>query len=450
MHGFRQLLRSRNFRLLWGAGGFSAIGDQFDFVAFPWLVLLLTGDPVAVGTVIAIGNAPTVFFMLLGGGLVDRFSPRLIMQSSNLLRLILGAVLAALILTGRIDLWLIYPLALLKGLADALYYPAQGALLPRVVSQDQLRPANAMVHTTFELSGIVGPALAGALIALFANNAGPAPDTLTTLTGIRPAADTAALTGLAIVFAAISLVFLFSALLLTALRLPPPALDAAAAAEPGAETETAGILRSIIQGIRFVRADTAMFTLFLLIAGVELLVEGPVIVGIPILANSKMPQGALALGIIASAHAAGALTGSGLAGLLSPPQRRLGLLIVALFTISGLLIMPFGFLTSMLLAAAIALIIGVSGGYFDVLLTTWIQLRTPQRMLGRVMSLLMVATVGLGPASSLISGFLIKLSLEWVFVGSGALIILLALITALRPEIRAMQMPAPPPEQPDN
>lgn len=447
MHGFRQLLRSRNFRLLWGAGGFSAIGDTFDFVAFPWLVLLLTGDPVAVGTVIAIGNAPTVFFMLLGGGLVDRFSPRLIMQSSNLLRLILGAALAALILTGRIDLWLIYPLALLKGLADALYYPAQGALLPRVVSQDQLRPANAMVHTTFELSGIVGPALAGALIAIFANNAA-APDALTTLTGIRPAADTAALTGLSIVFAAISLVFLLSALLLTALRLPPPAPDAAA--EPGAEPEPAGILRSIIQGIRFVRADTAMFTLFLLIAGVELLVEGPVIVGIPILANSKMPQGALALGIIASAHSAGALTGSGLAGLLSPPQRRLGLLIVALFTLSGLLIMPFGFLTSMLLAAAIALIIGVSGGYFDVLLTTWIQLRTPQRMLGRVMSLLMVATVGLGPVSNVISGFLIKLSLEWVFVGSGGLIILLALITALRPEIRAMQMPAPPPEQPDN
>lgn len=446
MHGFRQLLRSRNFRLLWGAGGFSAIGDQFDFVAFPWLVLLLTGDPAAVGIVIAIGNAPTVFFMLLGGGLVDRFSPRLIMQSSNLLRLVLGAALAALILTGRIDLWLIYPLALLKGLADALYYPAQGALLPRVVSPDQLRPANAMVHTTFELSGSVSPALAGILIALFANNAGPAPDALTTLTGIRPAADTAALTGLAIVFAAISLVFLLSALLLTALRLPPPVPDAAA--EPGAEP--AGILRSIVQGIRFVRADTAMFTLFLLIAGVELLVEGPVIVGIPILANSKMPQGALAFGIIASAHSAGALTGSGLAGLLSPPQRRLGLLIVALFILSGLLIMPFGFLTSMLLAAAIALIIGVSGGYFDVLFTTWIQLRTPQRMLGRVMSLLMVATVGLGPASNVISGFLIKLSLEWVFVGAGGLIILLALITALRPEIRAMRMPDTPLEQPDN
>ncbi len=449
MHGLRQLLRSRNFRLLWGAGGLSAVGDQFDLIAFPWLVLLLTGDPVAVGTVIAIGNAPTVFFMLLGGGLVDRFSPRLIMQSSNLLRLILGAALAALILTGQIDLWFIYPLALLKGLADALYYPAQGALLPRIVSPNQLRQGNAVVQTTFQISGILGPALAGALIALFSNGSGAASAALSGLTGAGTAPAAAGLTGLALVFSSVAIVFLLSALLLTFLRVANAAPDAADSDNPD-DPANAGILRSILQGIRFVRADTAMFTLFLLIAGVELLVEGPVIVGIPILANSKMPQGALALGIIASAHAAGALTGSGLAGLLSPPQRRLGLLIVALFTLSGLLIMPFGFLTSMLLAAAIALIIGVSGGYFDVLLTTWIQLRTPQRMLGRVMSLLMVATVGLGPASSLISGFLIKLSLEWVFVGSGALIILLALITALRPEIRAMQMPAPPPEQPDN
>lgn len=64
-----QLLRMRNFRLLWGAGGLSAIGDQFDLIAFPWLVLLITGDPLAVGAVIAVGGIPTVVFMLLGGSL---------------------------------------------------------------------------------------------------------------------------------------------------------------------------------------------------------------------------------------------------------------------------------------------------------------------------------------------------------------------------------------------
>lgn len=433
MRALRSLFRSANFRLLWGAGGLSSIGDQFDLIAFPWLVLLLAGDPLAVGTVIAVGNAPTVLFMLLGGGLVDRFSPRRIMQASNLLRLLLGASLAALILTGQIALWLIYPLALLKGLADALYYPAQGALLPRVVAPGQLRQANAVVHTTFELSGILGPALAGALIALFSNGGGmPA---AAGLPGVG-AAD-ASLTGLALVFAGVAVVFLLSALLLTALRLDNAAADAA-----DLEPETGGILRSIVQGLKFVRADAAMFTLFLLIAGIELLIEGPVIVGIPILANSKMPQGALALGVIVSAYAGGALIGSALAGLLPAPKRGLGLLLIFLFALSGLLVMPFGFLTSMLLAAVIALIIGLGGGYTDVIFATWLQARTPQRMLGRVMSLLMIATVGLGPVSNVLAGALIKLSLEGVFIGAGALIALLCLAVGFRREVRTMAMPA--------
>ena len=448
MHGLRQLLRSRNFRLLWGAGGLSAVGDMFDLIAFPWLVLLLTGDPVAVGTVIAIGNAPTVFFMLLGGGLVDRFSPRLIMQSSNLLRLILGAALAALILTGQIDLWFIYPLALLKGLADALYYPAQGALLPRIVSPSQLRQGNAVVQTTFQLSGILGPALAGALIALFSTGGSAAPAALSGLTGTGTAPAAAGLTGLALVFIIVASVFLLSALLLTFLRVAA-APDAADPDNPD-DPANAGILRSILQGIRFVRADSAMFLLFILIAGIGLLIEGPVIVGIPILANSKMAQGALAVGVIVSAYAGGALVGSVIAGLLPAPKRGLGLILISLFALSGLLMMPFGFLTSMLLAAAIALIIGIAGGYTEILFTLWLQLRTPQRMLGRVMSLLMIATVGLGPVSSVISGFLIKFSLEWIFVGSGAIIALLCLPVAFRREIRNMRMPDLPPDQPDN
>ena len=65
---FWKLIRTRNFGLLWGAGGLSAIGDQFDLIAFPWLVLIVSGDPVAVGIVLAVGNIPTIFFILVGAG----------------------------------------------------------------------------------------------------------------------------------------------------------------------------------------------------------------------------------------------------------------------------------------------------------------------------------------------------------------------------------------------
>ena len=157
----------RNFRLLWAAGALSAIGDQFDLITFPWLVLLVTGDPLAVGAVIAVSGVPTVFFMLLGGSLVDRFSPRAMMQVSNILRVALSVSLATLILTGLTELWLIYLFALLKGISDSFYYPAQLAIVPSIVPSERLRQSNAVIQTTAELGGLVGPMLAGGLIAFF-------------------------------------------------------------------------------------------------------------------------------------------------------------------------------------------------------------------------------------------------------------------------------------------
>ena len=83
MGAFRGLLRIRDFRLLWAAGALAAIGDQFDLIAFPWLVLAVTRDPLAVGTVLAVGSIPGVFFMVLGGALADRFSPLPMMRASG-------------------------------------------------------------------------------------------------------------------------------------------------------------------------------------------------------------------------------------------------------------------------------------------------------------------------------------------------------------------------------
>ena len=106
-----------------------------------------------------------------------------------------------------------------------------------------------------------------------------------------------------------------------------------------------------------------MFTMFLLIVGIELMVEGPVIVGLPILANTKLAEGALVLGVVLSAFAGGALSGAILAGSLPTPKRRFGPILVVLFALSGLLLMLFGFLGSMWIAAPVALVIGVAEGY---------------------------------------------------------------------------------------
>ncbi len=440
---FRQLLRMRNFRLLWGAGALSAIGDQFDLIAFPWLVLLITGDPLAVGAVVAVGGIPTVLFMLLGGSLADRFSPRAIMQVSNIMRIALSAGLAALILAGLAELWLIYLFALLKGISDSLYYPAQLAIVPDVVPSERLRQSNSIIQTTVDLGGFVGPMFAGALIAFLGTGGGPAAPSFESLPGHQEAGG-ADLTGVGLAFATVGLVIFVSSLLLALVRLERPGRDSA-----DQDTKDAGIFKSIGEGIRFVRADAAIFTMFLLIVGIELMVEGPVIVGLPVLANTRFVEGALALGVVLSAYAGGSLLGSVLAGTLPTPKRRFGPILVALFGLSGLLLMPFGFLTSMWIAAALSVVIGISEGYAGIMFMTWLQIRTPRKLMGRVMSLLMISAVGLAPLSHAVSGALLKLSLEWVFVGAGAILALLCLAAIFRREVRSMTMPeaADPPTE---
>ena len=418
---FWKLVRTRNFGLLWGAGGLSAIGDQFDLIAFPWLVLMVTGDPVAVGIVLAVGNVPAIFFIVIGGSLADRYSPRVIMLASNGVRIALIGSLAALVLTGLSELWLIYVFALFKGIADSFYYPAQLALLPRIVPVELLRQSNAAVRTTTQLSGFVGPSLAGGLIVFFS--------------GGVSTAGSAEKTGIGLAFLMVALALLVSSLMLLLMRMDNSG--------PGLADEEQGnpsILSSIGQGIRYARADGAMLAIFLLIVQMELLMRGPVTVGMPVLAHSRLAGGALALGIITSAYAGGAVLGTVLAGALPVPKRGLGPIVVAAFTLSGILMMPFGWLNATWLAATITLTIGVMGGYVGILIISWIQGRTQQAMLGRVMSLLLVTQVTVSPISIAASGALIKVSLGWVFLVAGALMAMFSIIIGLRPEIRRMRM----------
>ena len=91
------LLRIRDFRLLFAGEGISLIGDQFYFIALPWLVLQLTSDAAVLGIVVALQGIPRAAFMLVGGAVTDRFSPRKVMMGSNLARLGLVTLLAALV-----------------------------------------------------------------------------------------------------------------------------------------------------------------------------------------------------------------------------------------------------------------------------------------------------------------------------------------------------------------
>ncbi len=115
----RELLRNANFRWLIGGGLLSMLGDQFTLLALPWLVLDLSHDPLVLGTVLALGSLPRAVFILVGGALVDRHSPRTVLLLARCVSVVLLATLAALTAGGGITLPAVYALALAIGLATA-------------------------------------------------------------------------------------------------------------------------------------------------------------------------------------------------------------------------------------------------------------------------------------------------------------------------------------------
>src|SRR5512138_2064743 len=103
-----RVMSSRNFRLLFAGSITSLLGDQFALIATPWLVLRLTGDPLVLGAVLALEGIPRALFMLLGGAITDRLSPRLVMLCSDLVRLLLTAAMAFVVFTGTVQMWMLY------------------------------------------------------------------------------------------------------------------------------------------------------------------------------------------------------------------------------------------------------------------------------------------------------------------------------------------------------
>ena len=121
---------NRNFSLLFGGSAISTLGDQFTLVALPWLVLKLTSDPAALGMVLVVMAFPRATFMLIGGAVVDRMSPRRVLLGARAVNAGCIVILAMLVLTGAINMWMVHLLALAIGLSTAFAYPAGSALLP--------------------------------------------------------------------------------------------------------------------------------------------------------------------------------------------------------------------------------------------------------------------------------------------------------------------------------
>jgi MFS family permease len=160
-----EVLRRRNFRLLFAGQTVSVLGDRMVSVALAFAVLHIGGSASEVGLVLAVGVLPSAITALAGGVLADRVSRRTVMVGADLVRVASQGTMAVLLIAGSAEVWTLAVLSAVGGAASGFFGPASLGLLPEVVPPDELQPANALRSSGSSAGEILGPLLAGVLVA---------------------------------------------------------------------------------------------------------------------------------------------------------------------------------------------------------------------------------------------------------------------------------------------
>ena len=259
---------------MWIGQSVSLIGDGIYLVAIAWLVYDIDNRPSALGLVGVAWTLPMVMTLLVSGVITDRFERRLVLVASNLMRFAGIAGIAALELSGVIELWHVVALVVVYGVGEALFQPAFTAIVPSVVPREELLQANALKELVEPLGQrFAGPALGGLLIGVF---------------------------GVGTAFAVDAATFAICAVsvgLMT--RIPRP---------KGIEPATArGALREFADGMRYVRARPWLWATLVAASLALLCTFGPMEVLLSYIIKNEMDSGAGAFGAVLTAGGVGSI-----------------------------------------------------------------------------------------------------------------------------------------------
>ncbi len=366
---FRSLHDHRNYRLFFSGQVVSVSGTWMQNVALAWLVIQMTHSPLAVGALAFCRFVPFTVLGLVSGVLADRVDNRRLVIGTQSLSMVLSATLAVLALTGTATLPLVFLLAVLSGVAQVFDAPGRQALTYQLVGGDELPNAVALNSSLFNMSRVVGPAIAGVLIA--AVNVG-----------------------------ACFLVnaFSFLAVLAGLLAMRTDELY------PVVRGARATVLADVREGISFVRQSRDL-RLVLGIVTVMSTVGFNFNVILPLLASSTLHTGPRTFGILSAAFGAGALAGALVTATLGRASWK------------GMLVGLAGFSTAMLALAPLrgvwpcGVLLFVVGASFTLLTANanaLVQTGTPDHLRGRVVSLYLFAFAGLAPVGGIVAGWLVQ------------------------------------------
>jgi predicted MFS family arabinose efflux permease len=356
-------LRERNFRLFFSGYAVSLFGATMVPVALSFAVLNEGRGADAIGYVLAAESVPLVALLLLGGVVADRFSRRLTMLGADLVRFASEGTLAILLLAGHPPLWVFMAAAAVLGAGQAFFNPAMTGLMPDLVPRERLQQANALRGIANSAGGVLGPSVAGVIVAL-----GGA--------GWAIAIDAAT--------------YAVSAACLWRLVIPPRGPSAASS-----------MLSQLAVGWQEFRSRTWLWLIVAQFATVNAICAGPFMVLGAVVADDQL-GGARAWGAILAALGVGSILG-GVAAIRLHPRRPLVIAEIA----AALFAVPIALVALPASTAAIAVAAGLAGIGISVFGTLWettLQQHIPPAALSRVSSYDWFGSVAFDPLGYLIAG----------------------------------------------
>ena len=360
-------LHARNFRLYFTGQGISLVGTWMQRVAMAWLVYRLTGSAFVLGMVGFVGRIPTLVLAPFAGVAADRWDRRRILYLTQTLSMLQAGLLAALVLGDAVQVWHVLALAALLGVMDSFDIPARQSIFVHLIDDpDDLGNAIALNSSVFNIARLIGPSIAGALIAAI---------------------------GEGWVFGLNALTYFSMLAALFLMRMPRP--------EP--REETTGVLRTLREGFDFAWHFPAIRAVLLLITASSFFAV-PFVVLMPIFATEILGGGPGTLGLLMTAQGVGAL-----AGALYLAAREggagLGRLIGLAASLFGAGLLVFGASPVLWLSLPALAVAGFGLMVQSASSNTFLQSIVGDRMRGRIMSLYTMAFVGTLPLGSLYAGW---------------------------------------------
>lgn len=363
------MFKNRNFLLLWGAALFSSFGISFFLFSQSWYVVNVLGLEASLGILYIAVSIPRVLFMIISGTVADRYSKTKIMFLSDFIRGLLLIGLVVWFLFGGITLWTFVTFAFFFGILDAFFWAAESAVIPSIVHKENLTRGNSVIQMTNQTSFILAPMLAGIIIA-FGNYE--------------------------VVFATTAVMLIIASALIFLMRVP----------KLRGEIEEKKFWKTFKEGVLYVKNSRVLTLVVLTTIFMNLFMVGLMTMGLPLFVKNILGGTVLDFSFLEAGLAIGMLLGSILVGVLNLNRNRGRIGLIALI-FGGMAFLGLSFTTELWVSILCLGLFGFALSGSNIPFVAAIQSLIEEKMLGRVMGLISLASMGLIPVSyALTSGVL--------------------------------------------